>query len=126
MSSKSITLGEVKVGDELPELAIDITSSLIVGGAIASNDYTPVHHDKAAAQASGMQDVFMNILTTGGLVGRFVSDWAGVDAELNEVVDQRHHRDRCLCHEHRQLGQLVKYWIATWVHGAIWGHITAV
>ena len=41
MSTKSITLGEVNVGDKLPELAIDITSSLIVGGALASRDYTP-------------------------------------------------------------------------------------
>jgi acyl dehydratase len=85
MSAKSITLGEVKVGDKLPELAIDITSSLIVGGAIASRDYTPVHHDKGAAQASGMQDVFMNILTTGGLVGRFVTDWAGANAAIKGV-----------------------------------------
>ena len=85
MSSKSITLGEVEIGDKLPELAIDITSSLIVGGALASNDYTPVHHDKGAAQASGMQDVFMNILTTNGLVGRFVTDWAGVDAAIKGV-----------------------------------------
>ena len=85
MSSKSITLSEVNVGDKLPELAIELTSSLIVGGALASRDYTPVHHDKAAAQASGMQDVFMNILTTNGLVGKFVTDWAGVNAELKGV-----------------------------------------
>ncbi|MBW2272181.1 MAG: acyl dehydratase [Deltaproteobacteria bacterium] len=85
MSAKTITLGDVNVGDKLPELAVDITSSLIVGGAIASNDYTPVHHDKGAAQAAGMQDVFMNILTTNGLVGRFVTDWAGVNAAIKGV-----------------------------------------
>ena len=85
MSTKIITLGEVNVGDKLPELAIDITSSLIVGGALASRDYTPVHHDKGAAQASGMQDVFMNILTTNGLVGKFVTDWAGVNATIKGV-----------------------------------------
>jgi acyl dehydratase len=53
---------------------------LVVGGALASRDFTPVHHDKAAAQAQGLPDVFMNILTTNGLVGRFVTDWAGPDA----------------------------------------------
>jgi hypothetical protein len=44
-----------------------------------------VHHDKKAAEAAGMQDVFMNILTTNGLVSRFVTDWAGIDARVTHV-----------------------------------------
>ena len=79
-------LSDVKVGDELPELPILLTTSLVVGGALASRDFTPVHHDRAAAQAAGMQDVFMNILTTNGLVGRYVADWAGPDARLCNVA----------------------------------------
>ena len=73
-------LSDVSVGDEIPPLAIPLTTSLIVGGALASRDFTPVHHDKAAAQAQGLPDVFMNILTTNGFVGRYVTDWAGPDA----------------------------------------------
>jgi len=65
---------------------VPLTSSLIVAGAVASRDFTPVHHDKAAAQAAGMQDVFMNILTTNGLVGRYVTDWAGPNAVLKKVA----------------------------------------
>lgn len=76
----------VRVGDALPELPIEITTSLIIGGALASRDYTPVHHDKAAAQAQGMSDVFMNILTTNGLVGRYVTDWAGADAAVRGIA----------------------------------------
>jgi acyl dehydratase len=76
----------VKVGDALPELPIPITVTLVVAGALASRDYTPVHHDKAAAQAQGMGDVFMNILTTNGLVGRYVTDWAGPDAVVKNVA----------------------------------------
>ncbi len=86
MSRKRIVLGKVQVGDTLPVLPIPITSSLIVSGALASRDYTPVHHDKAAAQAAGMQDIFMNILTTNGLVGRYVTDWAGPDAVIRNVA----------------------------------------
>lgn len=78
-------LESLKVGDALPPLDIPLTTSLIVAGALASRDYTPVHHDKAAAQASGMPDVFMNILTTNGLVGRYVTDWAGPDATLRKL-----------------------------------------
>jgi acyl dehydratase len=82
----TVTFGSVGVGSELPELAIDVTTTLVVAGALASRDYTPVHHDKAAAQAQGMQDVFMNILTTNGLVGRYVTDWAGPRARLTKVA----------------------------------------
>ena len=82
---QTLRFEDVSVGDKLPELAIEITPTLVVAGAIASRDFTPVHHDKSAAQATGMQDVFMNILTTNGLVGRYVTDWAGVDAMIQGV-----------------------------------------
>ena len=85
MSGTGVTLGQVEVGTALPELSIPITSSLIVGGALASRDFTPVHHDKAAAQAAGVPDIFMNILTTNGLVGHFVTDWAGPDATIKQL-----------------------------------------
>lgn len=86
MNTKTIQFKDVAVGMKLPELAIDISTTLIVAGALASRDFTTLHHDKAAAQAGGMQDVFMNILTTNGLVGRYVTDWAGPNATLKKVA----------------------------------------
>jgi len=86
MNRKTVQFKDVAVGMKLPELAIDITTTMVVAGALASRDYTPLHHDKGAAQAAGMQDVFMNILTTNGLVGRYVTDWAGPDAILKGVA----------------------------------------
>ena len=77
---------DVTLGEALPTVEIPITAALIVGGALASRDYTPVHHDKAVAQAQGMGDVFMNILTTNGFVGRYVTDWAGSDAIVKNVA----------------------------------------
>lgn len=85
MNARSLSLSEIRVGDALPELRVPLTSSLIVAGAVASRDFTRVHHDKAAAQAAGMQDVFMNILTTEGWVSRFVTDWAGPDAQIRKL-----------------------------------------
>jgi len=84
MNTKSRT--EVKVGDQLPELKIPITVTLITGGAIATRDYFPGHHDKDAARELGSPHVFMNILTTNGLVERFVESWAGPGARF---VDQK-------------------------------------
>ena len=86
MSAKTIAFKDVSVGTKLPEVAIDITTTGIIAGAIASRDYTPVHHDKVAAQSQGLQDVIMNILTTNGLVGRYVTDWAGSDAIVKGVA----------------------------------------
>jgi acyl dehydratase len=83
--SVSPSLASVRVGDVLPELRVPLTASRIVAGALASRDFTPVHHDKNAAQAAGMQDVFMNILTTEGWVCRFVTDWAGPDAVIRRL-----------------------------------------
>ncbi len=86
MSHENLDLDAVKIGDRLPELLVELTVSNIAGGAIVSRDFTPVHHSKKAAQEAGMQDVFMNILTTNGLVGRYVTDWAGIDAVIKGVA----------------------------------------
>lgn len=82
----NIDFNALSIGDELPELSIDITAKLIVGAAIASRDYQNVHHDKDAAQELGSPDIFMNILTTNGLVGRYVTDWSGPNARLKKVA----------------------------------------
>ena len=68
---------DVRPGETLPELAIPITVALVTGGAIATRDYFPGHHDLNAAQALGSPHIFMNILTTNGLVQRYVESWAG-------------------------------------------------
>jgi len=85
MNLNTLKYGQVKVGDKLPELKIDITSGLIIGSALASRDFTPVHHDKKVAQATGLSDVFMNIITSNGFMGRFVTDWAGPDSTLKGI-----------------------------------------
>jgi acyl dehydratase len=74
------------VGEQLPELRIPITRTLIVATAIAGRDYQDVHHDPELARERGSKDVFMNILTSNGLVGRYVTDWAGPAARLRKVA----------------------------------------
>jgi acyl dehydratase len=78
--------GDVSVGDELPALDIPLTRTQIISSALASRDYTPVHHDHELAIGQGSKDIFMNILSTNGFVGRFVTDWAGPDAVLTRVA----------------------------------------
>ncbi len=82
------TLGydEVEEGEELPALVVPITRTLIVAAALASRDYQDVHHDAELARQRGSEDIFMNILTTNGLVGRFVTDWSGPGGLLRDVA----------------------------------------
>ncbi|RAG86547.1 protein dehydratase [Streptacidiphilus pinicola] len=72
--------------DRLPPLRVPLTRTLIVSGAIASRDYQDVHHDAELARAKGAPDIFMNILTTNGLVGRYVTDWTGPDARIESIA----------------------------------------
>ncbi|MER6911393.1 MaoC/PaaZ C-terminal domain-containing protein [Streptomyces sp. NPDC000594] len=73
-------------GAELAPLEIPITRTLIVAGALASRDHQEVHHDHEAAMAKGSPDIFMNILTTNGLVGRYITDRLGEAAVLRRVA----------------------------------------
>ncbi|MET9734199.1 MaoC/PaaZ C-terminal domain-containing protein [Streptomyces sp. NPDC006458] len=76
----------MRAGDRLPPLEIEVTRTLIVAGAIASRDYQDVHHDPEAARRGGAPDIFMNILTTNGLVGRYVTDAFGPTCVLRRLA----------------------------------------
>jgi len=77
---------QVEPGQELPELIIDLTPTLIISTAIASRDYQDVHHDRDLAHKKGSKDIFMNILSSNGFVGRYVTDWAGPNAIFKRVA----------------------------------------
>ena len=62
---------------ELPTWRLPITPTLVVSTAIATRDFQDVHHDRDLAQSYGSKDIFLNILTTTGLVQRYVGEWAG-------------------------------------------------
>jgi acyl dehydratase len=82
----TLSPAEVSVGQELPELVVPLTTTLIVSAAIATRDYQDVHHDLGLAKERGMPNIFMNILTTNGFVARFVTDWAGPEAIVNSIA----------------------------------------
>ena len=82
---KTRRFDDVQTGEALPLLAIPITVPLVAGGAIATRDYFPGHHDLDAARALGSPHIFMNILTTNGIVQRYVEDWAGMEAAFRSV-----------------------------------------
>lgn len=82
---RTIMPKEVSVGMKLPELSVPISPTFIVAGALASRDFQPVHHDPGYAAQRGMPAVFTNIMTTQGLVSRFITDWTGPEALLQNL-----------------------------------------
>jgi acyl dehydratase len=74
------------VGDLLPELAIEMTATRIVAGAVATRDFMPVHHDRDYANSQGAPDIFMNIISTNAYCTRYLTDWAGPDAMLKRLA----------------------------------------
>ena len=81
----NVPASALSVGDTLPEFELPITARLVVSTALASQDFQDVHHDKDAAIEKGTPDIFMNILTTNGFVGRYLTDWAGPGSRIKSI-----------------------------------------
>ena len=61
---------------------VPITTRFVVSTALATRDFQDVHHDRDLAIERGSKDIFLNILTTTGLVQRYVGAWAGPAAVI--------------------------------------------
>ena len=70
---------------ELPSWSIEITPTFVVSTAISTRDFQDVHHDKARAIELGSKDIFVNILTSQGLVQRYVTDALGHNIEIRSI-----------------------------------------
>jgi uncharacterized protein len=69
----------------LPPRVINVTPTLVVAAALATRDYQDVHHDRDRAIAGGAKDIFLNILTTTGLVQQYVAAWAGPGQSIKAI-----------------------------------------
>jgi acyl dehydratase len=82
-----VMLGDVSVGQVLPELAVDVTATTVVLGAIASRDWRPMHHDYAfATERNGVRDIFLNTPNQAAWFERFVTDWTGPTGRLGRMT----------------------------------------
>ncbi len=83
---RSLDWSEIRVGDEVTPLVIDVNATVIAAGAIATRDFMPVHHDREYANVQGAPDIFMNILSDTAYCSRFLTDWAGPDARVARIA----------------------------------------
>ena len=82
---ETLTVSDITGADPLPLWSVDVTTTLVVSGALATRDFTPVHHDRDIAVRQGSKDLFMNINTSLGLMQRYVTDWAGPEVLVNAL-----------------------------------------
>lgn len=86
MSGERLTIDQVKPGLALPELAVDVTATTVVLGAMASRDWRPMHHDKDfAQQRNGVRDIFLNTPNQAAWFERYVTDWTGPRGRLGRL-----------------------------------------
>jgi acyl dehydratase len=69
-----------KEGDALAPVSLELTLRRSVQSVAGTRDYYPVHHDEAAARASGARTIFFNTMFLQGFVGRALCEWFGNDA----------------------------------------------
>ncbi len=83
---KSLTVDQIKQGDSLPPLSVDVSATTIVLGALASRDWRPMHHDKDfAINRSGTKDIFMNTPNQAAWFERYLTDWTGPTGRLGRL-----------------------------------------
>ncbi len=81
-----LTAERVKAGDLLPELAVDVTATTVVLGALASRDWRPMHHDKDfAVHRNGVRDIFLNTPNQAAWFERYLTDWTGPTGRLGRI-----------------------------------------
>ncbi len=81
-----LTLDRVREGDRLPALAVDVSATTVILGALASRDWRPMHHDRDfAIERNGVRDIFMNTPNQAAWFERYLSDWAGPTGRLGRM-----------------------------------------
>lgn len=83
--TQTLRVADVAVGERLPLWTVPVTPTHIVAGALATRDFTEVHHDRDLAQAKGSADIFLNINTSLGMVQRYVTDFTGPDVFISAL-----------------------------------------
>ena len=69
---------DIKEGQEAPVVSHELGRTDLVVYAGASGDMNPMHSDEVAAKAAGLPGVFGHGMLSMGILGRALTDWAGV------------------------------------------------
>ena len=82
---RQITLDDVAVGAEIPEISIPVTLQRLVMEAGSNRDLSLIHHNRQVAQSTGATDAYMNTFFIIGLFERMLREWMGTRGRLKKI-----------------------------------------
>ena len=78
--------GQFAAGASLEALTVPVDATLIVTGAIATRDFSPLHHDASyAREQAGHRDLFLNTPTQLALIERYLCAALGSRARIGRL-----------------------------------------
>lgn len=75
---------KIEVGFAIPERVVLIDRQMLKAYADASGDQNPIHQNEEFALSVGLPNVIAHGMLTMALVGKYVTDWAGGAAAVQE------------------------------------------
>ena len=75
----SLDIDKLNVGDAIPEITFDeVTQVQLIKYAGAAGDFNPIHTIPTYAKEAGLDGTIAHGMLVMGMLGKLVSDWAGV------------------------------------------------
>ncbi len=85
-AATNLGIQDVKQGDPLPSLSVDVTATTVVLGALATRDWRPMHHDyDFAVNRNGTRNIFLNTPNQAAWFERYLTDWTGPAGRLGRI-----------------------------------------
>jgi hypothetical protein len=85
MSHHTVYWEDVTEGQDIDSYSMQMTAVKISGGAWATRDTNPIHHDKDFALKAQQRDMIVNIMHSEGILSRLATDWSGPKGELKRT-----------------------------------------
>lgn len=76
---------DVTEGQSIGSYSMEMTAVKVSGGAWATRDTNPIHHDKDFALRAQQKNVIVNIMHAEGILSRLATDWSGPEGELKRT-----------------------------------------
>lgn len=83
------SIDSITVGDELGPISIPVTLQRLVMEAGANRDFSPIHHDRDVARATGAPDAYMNTFFIAGMFERLLREWMGPHGRIRKISTLR-------------------------------------
>jgi acyl dehydratase len=85
ITNAGIAWDDVVVGQTLEPLQFEVTYSTLARDVVGTRDLYRIHHDPPFAQGNGAPNIFLNTMWYQGLIGRYISEWAGYESFLKKL-----------------------------------------